>query len=72
MSEASNGEPLDEIEEPHRPLVERLQRLRWPEPPAGVRERGLEELRRTLAELQEGQGDPDENGNGNGANPPPA
>jgi hypothetical protein len=33
------------------PLEERLRRLNWPQPPPGVRERSLEELRRKLAEL---------------------
>lgn len=49
MATGSNGENLDEAEEPHRALVERLRRLRWPEPPPGVRERRLTELREILA-----------------------
>jgi hypothetical protein len=34
-----------------RPLEERLRRLNWPQPPPGLRERSLEELRRKLSEL---------------------
>ena len=33
------------------PLEERLRRLNWSQPPPGVRERSLEELRRKLAEM---------------------
>jgi hypothetical protein len=49
VSNGSNGERLDEVEERHQALVERLRRLRWPEPPSGVRERRLAELRDILA-----------------------
>ena len=48
MSDGSNGERLDEAEERHRSLVERLRKLQWPEPPPGVRERRLTELREIL------------------------
>jgi hypothetical protein len=33
-----------------RSLEERLRRLNWPEPPLGLRERTLQELRQKLAE----------------------
>jgi hypothetical protein len=48
VSTGSNGERFDEVEERHRALVERLRRLRWPEPEPGVRERRLAELREML------------------------
>ena len=54
MSDGSNGENasgFDEVEERHRALIERLRRLRWPEPPSGVRERRLDELRDVLGRL---------------------
>ena len=52
MTKASNADhfPDDElVDERHRALVERLRNLHWPEPPPGVRERRLQELRDVLA-----------------------
>lgn len=40
----------DDEAERLRPLEDRLRRLAWPQPPAGVRERTLEKLRRQLIE----------------------
>jgi hypothetical protein len=55
MSNPSNGDPLpdgddlQDVDERHRGLADRLRRLRWPEPPDGVRERRLAELRDALS-----------------------
>ena len=54
MTDGSNGDnasDFDEVEERHQALIERLRQLRWPEPPAGVRERRLEELRDVLGRV---------------------
>jgi hypothetical protein len=45
----SDGDDLEGVDDRHRALAERLRRLRWPEPPPGVRERRLEELREVLS-----------------------
>jgi hypothetical protein len=50
----------EEDDERFGPLEERLRELNWPQPPEGMRERSLEEFRRTLAERTD-------SGNGNGA-----
>jgi hypothetical protein len=55
VSNPSNGDPLpdgddlEDVDDRHRALADRLRRLRWPEPPEGVRERRLAELRDILA-----------------------
>jgi hypothetical protein len=51
-SETREDETYDELDEQFRPLVERLRRLEWPRPPAEVRERGLEALKRRLSERE--------------------
>ena len=40
----------DDVEERFGPLVDRVRQLRWPEPPPGVRERTLEQLKCMLSE----------------------
>lgn len=65
MSNSSNGDPLpdgddlDEVDDRHRALADRLRSLRWPEPPEGVRERRLAELRKALARGPRGSRPPD-------------
>jgi hypothetical protein len=63
VTKASNADqfPDDEfVDERHRALVERLRGLRWPEPPPGVRERRLQELRDVLARgARKGATDPE-------------
>jgi hypothetical protein len=55
VSNPSNGDPLpdgddlEDVDDRHRALADRLRRLRWPEPPEGVRERKLAELREVLS-----------------------
>jgi hypothetical protein len=51
-SNRENASDFDEVEKQHRPLIERLRKLRWPEPPAGVRERRLDELRDVLGRMR--------------------
>ena len=52
-------EDEDELER-LRPIEERLRRLSWPKPPAGVRERTLKKLHRQLAEADGFPGGPDD------------
>ena len=49
MSSLAPDNDADEAER-LRLLEERLRRLTWPQPPAGMRERTLEKLRRRLIE----------------------
>jgi hypothetical protein len=55
----------EEADERETELAQRLRALRWPEPPAGARERGLEALRPHLEELS------DRPSNGDGGSPGP-
>lgn len=49
MTEPAHDDDAIPKDETLRSLERRLRRLNWPEPPPGVRERTLDELKRKLA-----------------------
>jgi hypothetical protein len=48
MSTHPEPEPADEMHEDDQELARRLRGLDWPKPPAGLRERSLQELQEVL------------------------